>query len=37
MKEEYIHWINELMNQTNDIVLIDFIYKFWVKAGSAND
>ena len=32
MKKEYIKAINKLLNETNDIGLIDFIYKLLIKS-----
>ena len=32
MKNEYIKMINELMEKTNDLTLLDLIYKILVKS-----
>lgn len=31
-KKEYIRWINELMEECNDIALLDLIYKLLIKS-----
>lgn len=36
MKEAYIEKINELMEQSNDISLLDFIWMLLVKEGAIN-
>lgn len=36
MKEEYITKINNLMQQSNDIPLLDLIFKLLAKAGESH-
>ena len=35
MKQKYIEAINRLANETDDIELLDFIYRLFVKCGKA--